>query len=92
MTKKLRFYLLNLRRKLYAGIADVGGFINSTMIDNCTSEGGQIYNSSYVAKCNATAYTQSYSDNYVTAADDTAAGGWNHTGILTWKSNKWQDA
>lgn len=73
-------------------LTNIGGFINSTMIDNCTSEGGQIYNSSYVAKCNATAYTQSYSDNYVTAAADTAAGGWNHTGILTWKNNRWENA
>ncbi len=73
-------------------LTNIGGFINSTMIDNCTSEGGQIYNSSYVAKCNATAYTQSYSDDYVTAAADTAAGGWNHTGILTWKNNRWENA
>lgn len=73
-------------------LTNIGGFINSTMIDNCTSEGGQIYNSSYVAKCNATAYTQSYSDDYVTAATDTAAGGWNHTGILTWKNNRWENA
>lgn len=73
-------------------LTNIGGFINSTMIDNCTSEGGQIYNSSYVAKCNATAYTQSYSDNYVTAAANTAAGGWNHTGILTWKNNRWENA
>ena len=46
----------------------------------------------FVSVASATAYTQSYSDNYVTAAADTAAGGWNHTGILTWKNNRWENA
>lgn len=67
----------------------LGGFINSSMIDNCVSN-DQIYNSSYVFKCNASAYTSSYVDNYSTACADTSTGGYNHIGILSWSSNKWQ--
>lgn len=70
-------------------LTNVGGFINSSMIDNCTSS-DQIYNSSYVFKCNASAYTSSYADNYLTACGDTPTGGYNHTGTLSWSNNKWQ--
>lgn len=70
-------------------LTNVGGFINSTMLDNCVSS-DQIYNSSYVFKCNASAYTSSYADNYSTACDDTPIGGYNHTGTLGWNGNKWQ--
>lgn len=70
-------------------LTNVGGFINSTMLDNCVSS-DQIYNSSYVFKCNASAYTSSYADNYSTACDDTPIGGYNHIGTLGWNGNKWQ--
>lgn len=70
-------------------LTNIGGFINSTMLDNCVSN-DQIYNSSYVFKCNASAYTSSYVDNYSTACADTSTGGYNHIGILSWSSNKWQ--
>lgn len=70
-------------------LTNVGGFINSSMIDNCVSN-DQIYNSSYVFKCNASAYTTSYVDNYSTACADTSAGGYNHIGTLNWSSNKWE--
>lgn len=70
-------------------LTNVGGFINSSMIDNCVSS-DQIYNSSYVFKCNASAYTSSYADNYLTACDDTSTGGYNHIGTLSWSNNKWQ--
>lgn len=70
-------------------ITNLGGFINSTMIDNCTTN-APIYNCSYVFKCNASAYTSSYSDNYSTTCADTSSGGFNHTGVLEWSSNKWQ--
>lgn len=70
-------------------LTNIGGFINSTMLDNCVSN-NQIYNSSYVFKCNASAYTSSYVDNYSTACADTSVGGYNHTGTLSWSSNKWQ--
>lgn len=70
-------------------LTNIGGIINSSMIDNCVSN-DQIYNSSYVFKCNASAYTSSYVDNYSTACADTSTGGYNHISILSWSSNKWQ--
>lgn len=88
--------IMNCRTKLSNNstktLTNIGGVINSTMVMNTVSEGGQMYNSTHLTGNNATAYTQCYADDYTTAVADTAAGGFNHTGVLAWKNNKWENA